>query len=413
MKRIIYIIYLLFVSLLASWLIPDAVQFLTYSYDRYPMIHFSSIDKTFMFYQKNDKGQSVYQDENGNKYTEKEYYALHPMLYYRQLTMDGSLPDTIAGMPVSPEQLSKQTFTFRYKPEEKNHPSIPLYPMYESASGLVNLSEPTDMFRLKNKMEFIKSSNNRRDEGKSELFTTALNKADFTFPAQWTAGLPFAKKPFDDGYFSLDKTGKLYQIKMVKGRPQVADTHASKKFAVRHMLPISTKDHALLGFVVSWKNELYALYNQDFKLRKILSNFDPNNDKLSIFGSPLYWTIWIDNEQGHTAFAWDARTYEEVSSYHIPPKKKLWNTLRQWLFPFRTEINHNNTAYIFPVIADPSGKALILNFMLAAGFWVVAKRQKRKKSFTCFSSMLFILAFGLFGLIATITASNETSLDHT
>lgn len=412
MKNSIKIIYLLFVALLASWLIPSAVRFITYSYDRFPMIHYSSIAKRFMMTVNEGKGKTQYKDVNGNKYTEKSYYALQPMLFYRQLIMDGNLPDSVDGVSISPEFIGKHTFTFRYKPEEKNAAGIALYPMYESESGKVNLSDPTDMFRLRNTFAFIESADNKINKSKSALFDQALKQKGFSYPAQWAVGIPYAKKPFDDGYFSLDSQGKLFQIKLARGNAVVNDTRASQRIKVKYMMPISVKDHTLLGFVVSEDNALYALFNKNFGLRKVLEHFDVDKDKLSIFANPLYWTLWVDNQNGRTAYALDARSFTLVDHYQLHPKTKVWEQLHGWIFPFRLTFKNPNSGFIAPRLIDFSAKNLLLNLLLVIVLLGVYRRRCDSRYLT-FTSVL-IAIFGIFGFIAALcnTDRNLKSIDY-
>lgn len=85
--------------------------------------------------------------------------------------------------------------------------------MFESCSGKVDLENPSDMFRLKENIEFIDMTTNRVDEQKSARFQQAMEKAGFTFPALWVTGIPTSQKSYDEGYFALDSEGTSFPYK--------------------------------------------------------------------------------------------------------------------------------------------------------------------------------------------------------
>ena len=202
-KGIIYVILLLFITIAGLWGIPELVKTATYSRNHYPFVYFSSVKKKLMF-RESDGRKNPFHDDEGTVYTDDEYDKSLPLLNFRQLTVNGEMPDSIDGIAIDPRQLRAKMVNFRYSPAETHTPEIGLYIMYESLPKKAKLESPGDVFRMKNGIEFIDAETNTLNRDKSELFQTALVKAGYTFPAQWTQGDLNIRKPYDEGYFSLD-----------------------------------------------------------------------------------------------------------------------------------------------------------------------------------------------------------------
>ena len=216
----IKILYIGLSIFLLSWIIPSLVQLTMDSSPRYPFTYYSSVINQFCYLdQDNDNVRG--KDMSGKVYSDAEFDRVLPMFYYRQLAMENAIPDSIQGVPVDRQTIARNNFFFWYKPKDKNTPVIELYPMFESCSGKVDLENPSDMFRLKENIEFIDMATNRVDEQKSARFQQAMEKAGFTFPALWVTGIPTSQKSYDEGYFALDNKGHLFHIKMTNGKPFV------------------------------------------------------------------------------------------------------------------------------------------------------------------------------------------------
>lgn len=188
----IKILYIGLSIFLLSWIIPSLVQLTMDSSPRYPFTYYSSVINQFCYLdQDNDNVRG--KDMSGKVYSDAEFDRVLPMFYYRQLAMENAIPDSIQGVPVDRQTIARNNFFFWYKPKDKNTPVIELYPMFESCSGKVDLENPSDMFRLKENIEFIDMTTNRVDEQKSARFQQAMEKAGFTFPALWVTGIPRAR----------------------------------------------------------------------------------------------------------------------------------------------------------------------------------------------------------------------------
>ena len=333
----IKILYIGLSIFLLSWIIPSLVQLTMDSSPRYPFTYYSSVINQFCYLdQDNDNVRG--KDMSGKVYSDAEFDRVLPMFYYRQLAMENAIPDSIQGVPVDRQTIARNNFFFWYKPKDKNTPVIELYPMFESCSGKVDLENPSDMFRLKENIEFIDMTTNRVDEQKSARFQQAMEKAGFTFPALWVTGIPTSQKSYDEGYFALDSEGHLFHIKMTNGKPFVKDTKASN---ISCMFPMEIDNRSLYGFL-----------------------FDTNH------------TLYYLSTDGEHTYALENKSMRQVDSLFRPAPESTWDKTLPYLFPFTVTFQDSTNSYIYPRISGYYFPSLLLNIILTIITFVVYRKEK-------------------------------------
>ena len=159
--------------------------------------------------------------------------------------------------------LRAATVVFRYIPKERKTPDKGLYILFESMPKRVGLEMPDDVFRLKDGIEFIDVQTNTVNREKSDLFARALEKAGYTFPARWVVGNPNPRKPYDEGYFTLDSQGRLYHLKMVNNRPFVKDTRIDKDMDMAWFSMYEASNKRFYGFLFDRHGGLYILESRE------------------------------------------------------------------------------------------------------------------------------------------------------
>ena len=357
----IKILYIGLSVFLLSWIIPSLVQLSLDSSSRYPFTYYSSVVNQFCYFDQEDDNVRG-RDMSGRTYTDAEFDRVLPMFYYRQLAMENALPDSIQGVPVDLHTIARNNFFFWYKPKDKNTPVIALYPMFESCSGKVDLENPSDMFRLKENIEFIDMATNRVDEQKSARFQQALEKAGFAFPAQWVAGIPTSQKSYDEGYFALDGEGRLFHVKMTNGKPFVKDT---KVRDISCMLPMEIENRSLYGFLFDTHHTLYYLSTDGYRLVKVLDDVDPDKDRVSIMANMFYWTVAKTTPDGEHTYALESRSMQRVDSLFRPAPESAWDKTLPYLFPFTVTFQDSTNSYIYPRVSGYYFPSLPLNIVLA------------------------------------------------
>jgi hypothetical protein len=400
-KQIIYLLLLLFVTVVGLWGIPELVKTGTHSKGRYPFVYFSAIQKKLMF-REFDGRKEPYHDDEGKTYSEDEYDTSLPLLNFRQLTVNGEMPDSIDGIAIEPRELRVKQVNFRYSPNEKNTPEIGLYIMYESMPKKAKLESPGDVFRLKNKIEFIDAESNTVNEEKSELFQSALLKAGYTFPAQWTYGNLSIRKAYDEGYFSLDAKGELFHIKMVNGRPFVRNTQLDPQIEAAYFSMLEVADKRFYGFLFDKQGNSYIIEEDGGKYKTVqleIAPFNLDKDELMILGNILYWTVSVQTDTGKHFYALNTGDLRQVRQAFLDAPANKWDRVAGRLFPVYLDFRDSHSDYIAPYLHFTGFAALIVNVVLAIVIvFFFPRRSNRKKVF----DSVFVLFFGLVGVVALL-----------
>ena len=388
----IKILYIGLSVFLLSWIIPSLVELSLDSSSRYPFTYYSSVVNQFCYFDQEDDNVRG-RDMSGRTYTDAEFDRVLPMFYSRQLAMENALPDSIQGVPVDLHTIARNNFFFWYKPKDKNTPVIALYPMFESCSGKVDLENPSDMFRLKENIEFIDMATNRVDEQKSARFQQALEKAGFAFPAQWVAGIPTSQKSYDEGYFALDSEGHLFHVKMTNGKPFVKDT---KVRDISCMLPMEIENRSLYGFLFDTHHTLYYLSTDGYRLVKVLDDVDPDKDRVSIMANMFYWTVAKTTSDGEHTYALESRSMQRVDSLFRPAPESAWDKTLPYLFPFTVTFQDSTNSYIYPRVSGYYFPSLPLNIVLAVVTLIVYRKDRSRGKYL---AGIITLCTGIAGFI--------------
>lgn len=400
-KHIYTIILLVITSLVLSWAIPALVKVGTTTAQDYPFVYYSSLLQDFAIREKND-GKPVFRDTKGNKYTKNQYDSITPMLSFRQLMLTGTMPDTIMDVAIDAKYLKDKTVHWKYSPREKNRPMIGLYSMFESMSGRASLESPDDVFRLKDKIEFITIRENVIDVKKSDRFQQALEDAGFVFPAQEVWGNLSPKKPYDEGYFVLDSNNQLFHLKMVNGKPYVKDTKAGADLNIAYFSILEVTDKSIYGFLISTEGGIYTLNTEGYSLTKFdIPNIDINQHSVMVMANMFYWMAYVTTDKSCTYNVLEAETLKQhTQAFVVEAKENKWNTVSQWLFPSIVSLSDRNTEYVQPAYTLNIGKAFVISFILAL---IIAFTVDRKKNpVKRIVNAVIIILFGIPGLMASL-----------
>jgi len=248
------------------------------------MVYYSPVSHEFLA-SKMTGNDFYYIDRKGNKYDRDQFENLTPLLNYRQLVSVNNLPDSLNGVALNLETIRLNNIMLRVTTDEIDVKPIQLFPMFESRSGRIKLEMPDDFFRIADRFEFINCQTNSVNQEKSNLFTAALAKENFSFPAIKIAGNPTNKKLFDEGYFVLDSKNQLFHIKMVKGKPFCVNTNMAGSLDVAFMSISEMALREFYGMIFTKQGEVYLISYDNYNLVKLpLENYNIKKDNFSFFG---------------------------------------------------------------------------------------------------------------------------------
>jgi hypothetical protein len=405
-KKIIYLTLLVSVTVVGLWGIPELLKTATYSRNQYPFVYFSSIEKKFLL-RESGSSENKFHDDEGKDFTEEQYDRALPLLNYRQLTVNGEMPDSIDDIAIDLHELQMKTVNFRYNPTEMQTPETGLYILYESLSKKVKLESPGDVFRLKDEIQFIDDETNTINKAKSELFGNAMLKAGYAFPAQWTYGNLNIRKAYDEGYFSLDAVGQLYHIKMVNGHPFVENTKLDPSIRPVYFSMLEVADRRFYGFLFDERGRVFVLEGGGGKYVPVQLAIDPINldtEELVILGNILYWTVSVQNIASKKYYALDTKTLQKQREMYIDASVNTWDKYASFLFPVYLSFKSKTSDYVAPRLHFTAYTALVCNFILALlAVFLLPAESLRQRLF----AGLYVLIFGIAGVLALLIIPNR------
>ena len=367
-------------------------------------IFYSPIKKGFVLIKSDARGVS-YADAEGNYYSRDEFEALTPFLNFRQLMLSGKLPETIDSIPIPPKAINLNNFSLRVPPAMINTKPLQLFPLLESASGRLRLELPPDVFRIDKRMEFITCLTNTVNENKSALFTAALVKEGFTFPAKGIYGNPSTKKPFDQGYFVLDSKSKVFHTKMVKGAPYCKDTGIPQDLGIVTILPTENELREFYALLITEKNEAYFVSYDKYKLISLpVENYNHEENTLYVKGDIFYRVLAVNKDNGYHAVVTDRQYHvlDRIDSTGPGRNISAAAIAASYIFPFTIAIEKDTTPYI-DFYFRHSGFSAIPAALISLLFALYYLKKRNVPALRAGIYSLVVTLTGVYGLIALLT----------
>lgn len=342
-------------------------------------------------------GEMVYHDRHGKTYTESEVSNLLVLDNVSQLAYEGRFPDTLCGIPVTPEQVSAASFNMYYSSSAGLY--YGLCELRDQKTYTTRKLEPTDLFRFTEQgIEFIDCETNRVDPVKSRLFNDHLQQAGFLPPAvrMWT---PSGKTESESiGYYILDKKLDFYNLSMDNGVPVIRPLTKPEGKNIRNITFSQTEDFVAL--LITEDGTTY-LQQPDFSYRK---PDIPNalGKSILLSGNLFYRIFTYPAENAQTTYVFD-RQYRSVDSMTLtypPQPESISHIVSDILFPV---VTGQSAWYGFYADWSPCHRFLGFNLLLVL-FAVYYKRRNgyRLGNFFTLADLLFTAIFGIYGLLALI-----------
>ena len=405
--KISRILYLLLIVFVAAIFIPKYYWLKFEKNIRRPMVYYSPVSHEFLA-SKMTGNDFYYIDRKGNKYDRDQFENLTPLLNYRQLVSVNNLPDSLNGVALNLETIRLNNIMLRVTTDEIDVKPIQLFPMFESRSGRIKLEMPDDFFRIADRFEFINCQTNSVNQEKSNLFTAALAKENFSFPAIKIAGNPTNKKLFDEGYFVLDSKNQLFHIKMVKGKPFCVNTNMAGSLDVAFMSISEMALREFYGMIFTKQGEVYLISYDNYNLVKLpLENYNIKKDNFSFFGDQFYRTISLTSAGNVRTFVTD-RNYKLIDRYEsswLANNDLPAGIAASWLFPFTLRLSDASSSFSNFFFKFSGYQALFLSFLLTLITYFILRSRKIsvKKGWI---DLIIVLFSGIFGFIAVLLIKN-------
>ncbi len=398
-NNIKYLVYLLAIVCFA-YVLPLLWDIGTADATRYPFTYYSSVKDIFC-YMDFSSGEMQRKDASGKIYTEAEFDSILPMFNYRQLAVDGRLPDSIKGVPVDAQQIKTKAFFHRYRPRNKFAPQIGLYPLFESLSRKVKIEMPGDVFCMTaDGIEFLDPKTNKLKSEKSEEFSTAFRKLGYVGEPKAVAGNPSTRKPYDEGYLIIDQNNMLFHLKMTNGKPFVKKVKLPKGLEPAFLQTTEYSDRRFYGFLMDTENRLYFIESQTYKLVHVpIPAFSYLTNHLLVMGNLFNWNVSTTTETGKTVWAVGADNMQLKDSISYTRPSQNLEHIPKYVFPAVLEFTSTDHDFVKAELSFGGFYFLFLNVFLVLIYLFIIRIKKQKLSVP---ALLGVAVTGIYGFLAAL-----------
>lgn len=383
MKLAARLFLLLTGTLLLAHYLPAGFWLVADKHQRAPTVFYSCLEDRFLLF-RSEKGEIKRTDPAGAAYEREDFERLLPLDNFMQLYKDGRMPKEIDGVAITPEKLRRERVNVRLRPVLFDSPSTGLTPLLESQSGRVRLEMPGDMMRLGGGIEFLDVKSNRLLREKSAKYQKAFADAGFAFPARLIGGNPSTLKPYDEGYFLVDAGGSFFQLRQVRGVPElrrladIVQPEEKGRWAQLHPrhLHVQEQDNREVRLVVVGEDGgVHLAIGKDYRLVTLpLKRFDPATMQLTLRGDLLNRLVTVSSDESVEAVVMN-REYAFVDRHTetlMPREARPAGRLAAALFPFTLNFESDGSGFLGFHLSWGNKLAWAINpglLVVLAGWW--------------------------------------------
>ena len=361
-------------ALLAVWLIPWLCGIIVAKPVSSPFTLYSFIAEDFLTMDREEGKDLLFTDRKGNVYGDE---AL-PLFYHSVLHSRGAFPDSIGGRAVTRDEVKLHNYNLSEKPANVDRIAAKAYLLMESVPVRLELQDPAyGMVFRKDGLHVYVLEDNSPDSEKSAAFTRALTDAGFVFPASLASGNPTHRKEFDEGYLLTDAEGRLYQLKMVDGQPEVRHFPAADALALTYISIVEVSDHSVLGYLSDTDGRL-AVLRPDGTVLPTEVVWNPRKEQLFVVGDMFNHTVKVSDRSADRFYALRSDDFSLIDTmeraYPDPPVN-----FSRWFLPCRLSFVSGTDGYVRPRVRDFSWVGLAVDLVLLAGVWALRRRRNPQK----------------------------------
>ncbi len=372
-----------------------------------PFITYSSLTQDYYFMEPKD-GKPAFVNREGKFFDQFTFMDMAPVENYTYHLSKGTLPDSVNGVRLDPRELQRQGIWQFFDPRMLNYPAYHIYPLFESEPDF-GLKLPEDVFRIKDRIEFINAKSNKVEEKKSQIFNDVFTREGFSFPAKVIAGIPSVMKRRDDGWFITDSKGSLYHLKMIKGNVFFKKITKPDNIRIKMIQCNDFDSREFYAMLITDENKLYTL-NTDYSFTKVpIPGYNPKQQSMILSGNIFNKNFSIFDDSEISVYTLD-RNYKLVDQFkkEIPQKSQMTQgIIFSYLFPFQIKAESSNSSFvILQLEKSPGYHWFILTLLFLAFSMYLINKQKRRWSNNILDLVIVALT-GIFGFLAIRIFSNK------
>lgn len=321
--------------------LPALVRLITAKPERTPFTLYSCTVHDFTSLYQDGGRDYRFVDRAGNVHGDEA----QPLFYASILASRGALPDTLEGRAVTLEEIERNNVILSSDPRDVNKTIPPVYPLMESVPERLELQEPEEaLVSRKDGLYIYQMGTNTLETEKTDRLNADLRAQGFAFPARLLDGNPTDRKDHDEGYLLTDAQDRLFHLKQVNGRIQVAHFPEADALKVKFLKITEFENRATLGMLVTGEGRM-AFLRPDGTVTVTEVPFDPEKEDLLIIGDLFYYTVKTATDAGEHFWALRAGDFSLADAMDRPYERHWTLPSLRFTSPFDSYVKPRLTGF--------------------------------------------------------------------
>ncbi|AFL68902.1 DUF4857 domain-containing protein [Sulfurospirillum barnesii] len=276
-------------------------------------LFYSPIKEDFVYQKNFGHHRFEYGIKEKETFNQKEYEALLPFVYWRDLDIQGRLPLDINGEIFSKERIQDSRLSMTYEPQDRGAKEVALYPLLNPKTMQGLIAFPENAIAITQEKIVAYNFDEGFNATLSDEIASALSALHVSFPLQGFWGKVSNLKPYDLGYLFVDAQGKLFNLKRENNRIELKEIAYPKDIRIEHLFISENSEKKVVGYAIDSHNKIYILDTTFHFTPLDVEGFDAKTMKFQLISDPLHYLLRLD----------DGKTYRVILfSKHFEKEKE-------------------------------------------------------------------------------------------
>jgi len=276
-------------------------------------IFYSDILENFVYQKNFGAHQFEYGIKNSKTFSQKEYEATLPFVYYRDLELQNKLPVTINNKVFEKNEIRDAKLSFDYQAHYLEEKEVDFFPLFNPQSTVAMIKFAEEFFGFFDKEVKIYDFDNKYLKNSSKELNHILKEKNFSFKAKKIFGKTTNIKPFDLGYLIIDDKNKLFNLRKYDNKIILKEIKKDENIEIEYIHISENRQKKFSGYAID-KNSNFYILTWNFEFKKLdLPKFDYKNMRLRFISEPTHYLVRYDDGKEYFAARFAKDSLEKLN----------------------------------------------------------------------------------------------------
>jgi hypothetical protein len=269
-------------------------------FNRY-YLFYSPIKEAFVYQKNFGDHRFSYGVYGKESFGQKEYEALLPFVYWKDLEMQNKLPVRIHERIFSKDEIQNSRLSFSYTPKDRVKKEVELYPLLNPKTDEGIIAFPEEALVIGEDTVRVYRFDEKLDKRLTDEIEAQFNALHVSFPLKGFWGKATHLKPYDLGYLFLDAKERLFNLKRENSRIIVKEITYPEAMRIAYISLSENRQREVVGYAIDSASKLYML-DDAFGFHPLESEgFDADTMKFQFLSDPLHYLLRMDDGKCYRA----------------------------------------------------------------------------------------------------------------